>query len=311
MTIKVLIGSGILVIMSISLYLLFPGLILRVAMKMARFSARLRLRKIRAGGYRWVYLDGGKGETVLFIHGFGGSKDTWGRMLGIFSEGYRVIAPDLLGTNDSGIVEGEYFTISKVADELENFALALNLESFHMVGISSGGALAAYYAAKNPDRLKSISLIGPFGIQTEVITDFRIACESGENPIVCRNSEGFDLWMSYIAHKPVRIPSRIKCRIAKKVFPSYDYNIKTFNNVIEIEGWDMLRKHLKNIMCPVLVIFGDKDRVTDVSCVEVFRNEIINLLSYIMQDAGHITYLDKPGETIKLVHDFVCSCSCG
>lgn len=302
-------GFALILLLALTVYLFFPGIMVSVAFKLARLHAGLKLKRVKAGRYHWAYLDGGSGEPIIFIHGFGGSKDTWGRMPGYFTGTYRVIIPDLAGTNDSQIIKDELVTITSAAEELENFVCALGLTSFHLVGISSGGSIAAYYASRYPARVKSASLIGPFGIQTDIVTEFRQAYEKGFNHIVCRTPEGFDHWMSYIAHRPMNIPWRIKSSLAKKHSRLYDYNIRTFDNVINTEGWDMLRGHLKKITCPVFIIFGNRDRITDVKCLEVFSTEISNLKTFIMDDAGHITYLDKPVETTNLLKDFIRSCS--
>lgn len=302
---RVLIGIAAIAAVLVSVFYLCPGLVVNSGMSFARFSAGLERREIKAGNYNWVYLEGGKGDTVLFIHGLGGGKDTWGSMLSAFTGSYRVIAPDLPGTNESGSIGDKIFTITDAGDEIENFVTALGLDRFHIIGLSSGGAMAAYYVSKYPAKVKSASLIGPFGIQTKVITDFRKAYERGENPIVFRTPEGFDMKMSYVAYKPVSAPRHIKAYLADLYAPTYDFYITTFRNEIDVEGWDMLRRYLPGIKCPTLAIFGDRDRITDVSCIEVFKRDVKNITPYVMKDAGHVTYLDKPEETAAVVKDFI------
>jgi len=105
--------------------------------------------------------------------------------------------------------------------------------------------------------------------------------------------------------KPVAVPANIKSYIAKESAKTYDFYINVFKKEIEAEGWDMLRKHLKNITSPALVIFGEKDRFVDVTCIDVFKKEIRNVKTYIMKDAGHVTYMDKPEETNSIIMNFI------
>src|SRR5262245_65697462 len=62
-----------------------------------RFMAGVRRRAVQVGDHRIVYSEGGKGETILFLHGFGASGDSWNRLAAHLTSNYRVIAPDLPG----------------------------------------------------------------------------------------------------------------------------------------------------------------------------------------------------------------------
>ncbi|HPS59539.1 MAG TPA: alpha/beta hydrolase, partial [Spirochaetota bacterium] len=231
--------------------------------------------------------------------------DILGTMPSAFIKSYRIILPDLPGSGETGYVEGADYTITGAAESLEEFVRSMNIESFHLVGLSSSGAIAAYYASRYPSRVKTLSVMGPFGIQSKVRSDFQKVYDKGENPLAVRTPEEFDLKMSYIAYKPVVIPSHIKAYIAKESAKTYDFYINVFKREIDEEGWDMLRKHLKNIKSPTLVIFGDKDRFVDVSCIDVFKKEIKNVKAYVMKDSGHVTYMDQPDETNRVIMDFI------
>ena len=52
-----------------------------------------------------VYSEGGKGETILLLHGFAASGDSWNRLAGTLTKSHRLIAPDLPGIGDSDIPE--------------------------------------------------------------------------------------------------------------------------------------------------------------------------------------------------------------
>jgi len=302
---KVLIGIAAVIIVMISFYFLFPGAVIKSATRYARFSAGLERHEVKAANHNWVYLDGGKGETIVFLHGFGFNKDMWGEMLPAFSRTYRVIAPDLPCFGETGFIEGENYTITKEAERFEDFVKQLKLDSFHLVGVSASGGIAGYYAARYPERVKTLTLIGPFGIKSSVKSDFQKAYEKGENPIVFKTPQGFDLMMSYAVNNPQKIPAHFKAYFAKENAKTYDFFIRIFKEEIDKEGWDMLRGHLKNIQSPALIIFGDKDRIFDVSCIDIFKKEIKNVKPYIMKDTGHVTYMDKPEETNRVIKDFI------
>ncbi len=297
--------ATLLLFLFIGIYFSFPGFILETSTKFARFSAGMTRYEIKAEKHNWVYLDGGKGETVLLIHGFGLSKDLWGNMLPLMSKSYRIIAPDLPCFGETLPVDGEHYTVTNQAERLHKFITALKLESFHIVGVSMGGAISAVYASQHPDKVKSLTLIGPFGVESKTKSDFQKAYQKGENPLVFKTTEGFDETVAYGSNKPEKVPDHLKSYITAAVATRYDFNKKTFKDEIDSEGWDMLRKYLKKIDSPSLVIFGDKDRIFDVSCIDIFSKEIRNVKPIVIKDAGHLTYLDKPIETVKSVKDFI------
>ena len=55
-------------------YFRFPFLIIGLKKRYARWKAGVRRRVVQVDDHRWVYLDGGKGEAVVLVHGFGGFR---------------------------------------------------------------------------------------------------------------------------------------------------------------------------------------------------------------------------------------------
>ena len=73
---------------------------------------------------------------------------------------------DLPGFGKSStVLDGDY-TISSQVRRLKSFASALDLESFHMGGVSMGGYIAGIYASEYPNDLKSLLLIAPLGVNS-------------------------------------------------------------------------------------------------------------------------------------------------
>jgi pimeloyl-ACP methyl ester carboxylesterase len=58
-----------------------------------------------------------------------------------------------------------------------------------------------------------------------------------------------------------------------------------------------LEKELPKIKTPALILWGDQDKVIDVSCVPVFERGLSNHQTAIIKDCGHLPKLERPGET--------------
>jgi len=101
------------------------------------------------------YLDMGKGEPLVLIHGFGSKKEMWKNQFEL-SESYRLIVPDLLGHGESNEVEN--ISISNFAKNIISLLDHLGIESAHFCGISLGGIVAQEIYHLFPNRVMSLIL---------------------------------------------------------------------------------------------------------------------------------------------------------
>ena len=100
---------------------------------------------------RW----GEQGPSVVFLHGIGGSSRYW---LGVAaaSDGYRGIAPDLLGFGRSPRPDDPNYDVADHLDRLEPLVPPGSV----LVAHSTGAVLAAALAVRRPDLVSSLLLIG-------------------------------------------------------------------------------------------------------------------------------------------------------
>lgn len=114
---------------------------------------------------------GGQSEDtrVLFIHGFGADKQSWAGNLASVFKFAEALSVDLPGHGDAlSVPTGG--SLSAIADKLLN---SLEIEGpIHFVGHSVGASIAALCAAKQPDKVASLTLVAPAGLGTGVSRDF-------------------------------------------------------------------------------------------------------------------------------------------
>ena len=100
-------------------------------------------------------------DTVLLLHGSGGSGSLWRHMSAALEPLYRCLAPDLLGYGTSlAWPAGVAFGL-----EAERVALEPRLDCctdrLHVVGYSYGGVVALHLALARPGRVRTLALIEP------------------------------------------------------------------------------------------------------------------------------------------------------
>jgi pimeloyl-ACP methyl ester carboxylesterase len=66
-----------------------------------------------------------------------------------------------------------------------------------------------------------------------------------------------------------------------------------------------LEKDLPNIKAPALILWGDQDKIIDISSVPVFEKGLKNHKTVIIKNCGHVPMMEKPQETATQYIDFI------
>lgn len=117
------------------------------------------------------YIEQGKGEALILLHGNGESLDYFAHQIAYFSHDYRVIAVDTRGHGQSPRGE-DPFTLEQFAEDLRDFMDGLKIKKAHLLGFSDGGNIALTFALWYPERVRSLILNGanlyPQGVKRSV-----------------------------------------------------------------------------------------------------------------------------------------------
>lgn len=106
------------------------------------------------------YIDEGKGEVLLLLHGLFGALSNWEEVVGKFSQKYRVVIP-LLPIYDMPLKEAG---LDWLVNHVHEFTKLKNLNNLTLIGNSLGGHIALIYALKYPDDVNRMVLTGSSGL---------------------------------------------------------------------------------------------------------------------------------------------------
>ncbi len=112
------------------------------------------------GSERFVEAFGTQGETLVLVHGLGGSTNTWYPQAQILKRDLKVIAYDLPGSGRSPL--GEAVSIESLVADLHAVVEQSGSGRVHLGGHSLGTIICQHYAARYPDRVASLALLGAF-----------------------------------------------------------------------------------------------------------------------------------------------------
>jgi abhydrolase domain-containing protein 6 len=292
------------VIVAAILYFIAPSYLYNKTMDGLRKDAGLTVKSASIPDFKIVYLEGGTGNTVIMLHGFGGNKDNWPRFAKYFTPNYRVIIPDLPGFGESSKPENAKYTIAAQVERINLLARGLKLTKFHIVGNSMGGSIAGTYAATYPEMVKTLALFDSGGVKSPVKSERNLLIEKGINPLVVKNVEDYDRLLAINFYKPFPIPSFVKKYLAKEAAKAGPLNEKIYAEITNTDFYTLESK-LNKIKAPTLIVWGDSDKVLDISSVPIFRKGIKNSQSVIIKECGHLPMLEKPQETAAAYKEFL------
>ena len=290
-------------------YVPFPALILECVKHGCRWYSGVNRFEVMVNDHRWAYLAGGRGEAILFIHGFGANKDRFGIFLSAFSSRYRVISPDLPGFGENIPVYSRTYDIPSQVNRLNRFVDAIGLDKFHLFGISMGGYVCGYYASEYPDRILSLSLMDSGGVRSRIPSDAWIYyITKGRNVLLYETPEQVDELMSFLFFNPPQIPHHFKKHFAREGKRLYALRKKLISDVMD-RGLYLLDNRLSEIYTQTLAIWGAEDRMVHRSAVEALEKGIKNFRSVIFKDCGHLPFIENPLETQRIYNQFLESLS--
>jgi abhydrolase domain-containing protein 6 len=248
-------------------------------------------------------------QVLVMVHGYGASKDSWNLLSKELIGQYRLIQVDLPGHGATQTPEEFNYDLERQAMALYTFVKALRLDRFHLLGNSMGGAVGLLFAAKFPERLKSLILIDSAGVQAESKSPFEQALAKGENPLIVTDDASFQRMMELIMHDPPYIPWPYRPAIIRGSVSRIDLNKRIFADMMatkeRLEGAESVRRLLSSIYTPTLILWGQQDQVLDVSSVQVFEQYLPYSRHRIFQNVGHVPMVEVPDQTALEVVQFV------
>lgn len=236
---------------------------------------------VDADGFNVRYLDGGKGNPVLMLHGGGGLQHN--RTHDLLAATNRVIAIEIPGFGDSPVNDRSTslldlaLTVLAVAD-------ALKLDRFSLAGTSFGAALAGWVATQAPDRVDKLVLISPAAIRPD------------DSPLPS-NVAPEELKALLFGHPNQHELPAIPPEVAEK---------NAAMALLLAPGRDSaLEKGLSTFSAPTLVLFGDLDRLTPVELGRLYVELLPDAYLAIVYDAGHSLEVERPEATAEIIGDFL------
>jgi pimeloyl-ACP methyl ester carboxylesterase len=237
-------------------------------------------------------------NVLVFIHGLGGSLESWENNIAYLSQKYRTIAIDLPGFGLSDKPHRKY-TLAFYSSFILRAVRQLNVRlPINILGASLGGQIAANIAATNPHLVDNLILISPAGFTPKSFsTSPGLQKFVGIIDAVSRTELKNALSATTLARVSstdvLMTQERISMPGGKNAFTSalrYSTTAKRINT--------------KEIKSRTLVIWGKEDQVIPVRFIVPFIT-MKNCRVYILENCGHRPHAEKPGLINETINRFI------
>lgn len=267
------------------------------AIGMDRQHAGLERKEVALDdGLRYVYLEGGKGEPLMLLHGFGGNKDNFTRSARYLTPHYRVIIPDHIGFGESSRPDDADYTPAAQAERLHRLAQRLGVGTIHLGGNSMGGQIAMTYAALYPKEVGSLWLLNPAGIWSAPQSELaHIVRGTGRNPLIAYTEDQFAETFAFVMSDPPFVPRPILNVFAQERIRNADLEERIFVKI----ATDSVEQRVNGLATPTLIVWGDGDRVIHVGTAEVLHKLMPRSRVVVMPGVGHLPMLERPRQSAE------------
>ncbi len=242
---------------------------------------------------------------ILFLHGYGTSKEAMMAQIRWFSSSAQVIAPDLPAFGDNPLARGEAaLTGEEYVQWIEDFRIAAKLPRVDVIGESMGGALAAAYAAKFPESVRRVVLESPAGLTPPHENALMKSLAQGTSSLDIRSDDDFERVLHLCFVHPPHVPAPIRRYLVAKSAARVENHPEILQTLGPFLGGG-LEPSLGSIRAPTLVIYGDRDQITDCSMLPLFVDGISGSQGMLIPGAGHVVFADAPSEVRSAVRSFL------
>ncbi|MGF7150415.1 pimeloyl-ACP methyl ester carboxylesterase [Sphingomonas zeicaulis] len=259
-----------------------------------------------AGGVELRYRDEGKGPVLLLLHGSRSSLASWDPVVARLVKHYRIVRFDQPPTGLSGPLSNEAVAaVGSPENMVLQFLDQLKIDKVTILGTSSGGTLAYYFAATYPDRVDGLILSNtPSDPVSELKPVLTPEMEAANARAKTNGLEDRPFWRTYFEWL-----WGDRSRITEaQVDAYYNYNLRGIDpNYTALQALTSNKAptmaRLDAVKAPVLVIWGMRDPVLPPYLGDKLFGYLKNAKgrSFIaLEDVGHYPPVEVPDRYAEL-----------
>ena len=278
----------------------------------------LPVKKMQLSFGKLAYVEKGRGQTILFIHGLGGNMSHWFKSINELSAGYKCIALDLpgYGWSDKNIDTTGKDRLQFYAAAIGEFLKKKKIKKVILTGHSMGAQIAIITALQNKTVHKLI-LVAPAGLETFTEKEAQlliaatpaVAFEKQDEAVIRNN------FKTNFHQQPADAEQLIQDRLNIKNCTDFKLYCATVSNGVKGMLAHPVKESLQNLTMPVLIVFGANDGLIPnkhlhptfktAALAKQSASLIPNCKVLMVENAGHLVQFEKNIETNLIIKNFI------
>jgi pimeloyl-ACP methyl ester carboxylesterase len=277
----------------------------------------VRIHEVRAGKAKISTLTAGDGiETVILIHGLGSNKTSFFETVSALTPQYTVHAIDLPGFGSSSKPLRAPYDAAWFSRAVCRFMDAQGIDRAHLVGNSLGGRVAIEVGLREPDRVRSLSLLCPsmawrrrrhFVPVVKLLRPELAAIPHTFGDAIVRQQ----FWSMF--SRPERIhPSAADVAVEEflRTYRSVNARVAFHASARHIyleepNGPQGFYTRLRDLEPPSMFVWGDEDPLVPLAFSRYVRDAVPSARQVVLEGCGHVPQVEHPVDANALVHDFI------
>jgi len=234
--------------------------------------------ELRANGLDIHYTAEGQGPPLVLLHAATSSAlEDWAAQRPVLRQHFRLYLPDARGHARTRWDTDQGWSHAMLVDDLAAFADALELERFHVGGLSMGAGTALAYAMRHPERLLS-AVVAAVGVEPEPRAS--VARRLMDPDAIERDDPG---WAKRLArrHDPTQGEGAWK-RLMTAIR----------DDIMAQEP--ATPEALRRARLPILLAYGDRDPWVPLEQAVRLRRQLPDARLLVSPDVGHVVVAERP-----------------
>ena len=239
----------------------------------------------------------GEGPTILFVHGLGGTSNSFQALLGTL-DGFRCVRPDLPGSGRSPTPAGK-LTLDGFVETIGEVIRVIGAAPVHLVAHSMGATVCQHVAAKMPEWVTSLTLFGPIYEPSDTARQRlkdRARAARQEGMIGIADAVAGGLSSATKRASPLVVPFLRESHMRQ--------DAEGFAQSCEALA-DAQAADLRLLRCPTLLVTGDEDTVAPPSIAQAIADKVKGATVKVLERCGHWTPVERPQDCARLLSEHV------
>lgn len=253
------------------------------------------------------YIEAGRGEPLILVHGGGPGADgygNWHLCLPEFSKHFHSICVDMLGFGKTNKPDPDNFVYSQDArtQHMIEFIEALDIGPVCIAGNSMGGLTSLGVSIDRPDLVKKVILMGPAGIKDANVTNNIQALLNYNGTIEAMREVIKALTYKDYQVEDALVEYRVKVSTEADTLKA---QMAAMAWIREQGGLYFEDERIKQLTKPALVVGGKNDPIVTIDHIFKFLQLIDNSWGYLIPHCGHWVMMEHPQEFVSICLKFL------